>query len=233
MSTPRRAPSRSQALRVAAAAPAALTLALCGCIGLTSNQPTQQQYLLRWSDPATASAQPVDGSATANGLAVDRALEVLLPASSPGLAGDGIAVLRPGQRLDYYSGARWAAPVPQMLQGLVVEALRARGRFALVEADGAPFSADWELQVELSHFEAEYQGAGPPTVQVALLCTLGQRVERRAVRMFSARTSVVATADRMSAVVDAFQSATHQALEELAGQLAPVASQAAAPVPVR
>jgi cholesterol transport system auxiliary component len=138
-------------------------------------------------------------------------------------------VLHSGGRLDYYSGVRWAAPAPQMLQGLVVQALRARGQFALVESDAAPFTADWVLQVELSHFEAEYPDAGPPTVQVELLCTLGQRGERRAVTTLSAQAHVLATADRMSAVVDAFQRATREALQQLAAQLSPVQAPASVP----
>jgi cholesterol transport system auxiliary component len=205
--------------------------AQAGCLsgGFHSNQPTQQEYLLRWAGaPAATAASPPDATSA---LAVDRTLEVLLPTSSPGLEGDGIAVLRAGERLDYYSGARWAAPAPQMLQGLAVEALRSGGRFSWVEGDGAPFAADWVLEVELAHFEAQYDDAGPPTVKIGLVCTLGQRGARRAVATFAVQAQAVASADRMGAVVDAFQRATSGALNQVASRLAP--TQLPAPASVR
>ncbi len=188
-----------------------------------SNQPLQQQYLLRWS-PATATGVAPAVSATtepaaaapAGSLDASHSLEVLLPTAAPGLDGDGIAVLRAGQRLDYYSGARWAASVPQMLQTLSVEALRQQRRFALVESDTTPFAADWVLELQLTHFEADYTGAGAPTVRVGLVCTLGRRSGRRAVMTLSIDTQASASADRMQAVVAAFQSAASEALRQIA-----------------
>ena len=89
-------------------------------------------------------------------------VQVMLPQASPGLATERIVVLRSGERLDYYSGARWAAAAPAMLQLLVIDALRASNRFAMVESDGGPFAADYVLSMELRHFEADYTAAGPP-----------------------------------------------------------------------
>jgi cholesterol transport system auxiliary component len=204
---------------------------LAGCLsgGFHSNQPTQQEYLLRWAGTSAAPAASPPEATSA--LAADRTLEVLLPTSSPGLEGDGIAVLRAGERLDYYSGARWAAPAPQMLQGLAVEALRAGGRFSWVEGDGAPFAADWVLEVELAHFEAQYEDAGPPTVRVGLVCTLGQRGARRAVASIAVQAQAMASADRMGEVVDAFQRATREALSQAASRLAPTPAPAQVPGP--
>jgi len=202
---------------------------LAGCLsgGFHSNQPTQQEYLLRWAGTSAApTALPPEATSA---LAADLTLEVLLPTASPELEGDGIAVLRAGGRLDYYSGARWAAPAPQMLQGMAVEALRAGGRFSWVEEDGAPFAANWVLEVELAHFEAEYDDAGPPTVRVGLVCTLGQRGARRAVATFAVQSQAMASADRMGAVVDAFQRATSEALSQLASRLAPTPAPETAP----
>jgi ABC-type uncharacterized transport system auxiliary subunit len=203
----------------------ALTLGLGGCFGagFHSNQPLQQQFLLSW--PLAGGTETAAGAANspAGTLAAGRALEVLLPAAAPGLTGDGIAVLRPGEQLDYYNGARWAAAAPLMLQTLAVEALRQQGRFSLVESDSAPFAADWVLQLELTHFESDDAGSGgPPTVRVGLMATLGQRNARRALMTLTIDTHADAQADRMGAVVAAFQSATHAALQQLAERLAPV-----------
>jgi cholesterol transport system auxiliary component len=214
-------------LRVGFTYAALLTCAagLGGCIGggLHSNQPQQEEYLLR--APGAAAETGAGSTARAPSTALDaaRSLEVLLPAAAPGLEGDGIAVLRAGGQLDYYTGARWAAAAPQMLQNLAIETMRQQGRFALVESDGAPFAANWVLQLELTHFEADYSGDGPPTVQVGLIAILGQRSARQAVMTLSIDTHARAQADRQHDVVAAFQSATSQALQEISARLAPAA----------
>ena len=198
--------------------------ALGGCVtgGLHSSQPPQARYLLSLASvPGAAAASADDSSAAVDDLAAARSLRVLLPAAAPGLDGDGIAVLHPGGQLDDYAGARWAAPAPQMVQTLAIESLRRTGHFSLVQSDSAPFEADWVLQLELTHFEADYAQAGPPTVRVALVATLGQRSARRAVMTLTIDTHALAQSNRMHAVVDAFESATRQALRQLDARLAP------------
>ncbi|HEX4025519.1 MAG TPA: ABC-type transport auxiliary lipoprotein family protein [Steroidobacteraceae bacterium] len=215
-------------MRIAAAVLAgSLPLLAGGCVSLLhSTQPLQQEYVLTAPLPSSA-AESAPGTAAA------ATLQVLPLLAGAGLGTDGIAVMRPGQRLDYYSGARWAAPAPAMLQTLAIQALRGQGRFALIEPDGGPFDAHYVLNLELTHFEADYAGAGPPTVRVALVCTLGRRATRRVVATFTASSAVTADADRMQAVVAAFERATGAALAQLAAQLVPPAEAApAAPAAV-
>ncbi|HEX4052404.1 MAG TPA: ABC-type transport auxiliary lipoprotein family protein [Steroidobacteraceae bacterium] len=223
-------PDRHLRIGFASVALLICTASLGGCIGggLHSNQPRQEEYLLRAPGaPAAADAASTAGPPS-TALDAARSLEVLLPAAAPGLEGDGIAVLRPGEQLDYYTGARWAAAAPQMLQNLAIESLRQQGRFVLVESDSAPFAASWVLQLELTHFEADYQDGGPPTVQVGLIATLGQRSARQAVMTLSIDTQARAQADRMHDVVAAFQSATSQALQQISARLVPAMSPGAA-----
>ncbi len=232
-----------------------LTAPLSACIGLHSNQPVQQQYLLSLPPLAAAGAPDAAAagagsaaagptSAAASGPASAAAadtLQVLSPEAAPGLVSDGIAVLRPGQRLDYYTGARWVVSAPMMLQTLAIEALRRQGRFSLVEADGGPFAARYLLSVELTHFEADYTAeagsgagagaAGGPTVHVSLVCTLGRRVGREVVTTLTVNSSAAADADRMGAVIAAFQQATGAALERLAREIVPVAAAAGTAAP--
>ena len=185
-------------------------LLLAGCSGgLRSNLPPVQVYVLRPTLTAAAGITPRSGS-----------VQVMLPLAAPGLASEGIVVLRPGGRLDHYSAVRWAATAPSMLQTLAIEALRSSNRFALVESDAAPFPADYVLSLELHHFEAEYIGAGPPTVRVSLLGTLGRR-NREVVVSVSAESQARADADRMQAVVADFERATGDALSQLAASAAP------------
>jgi cholesterol transport system auxiliary component len=192
-------------------------LLLAGCSGgLKSNLPAAQIYLLR---PVSAPAAAVPG-AGATGPAAGN-VQVMLPLASAGLATDRIVVLRSGERLDYYSGARWAAPTPAMLQMLVIDALRASNRFAMVESDSGPFSAEYVLTLELRHFEAEYSASGSPTVHVALDASLGRRGHRDVIISCSADSQVKADADRMQAVVAAFEQATGDALAQLAARISP------------
>jgi ABC-type uncharacterized transport system auxiliary subunit len=132
-------------------------------------------------------------------------------------------VLRSGERLDYYTNARWAAPAPLMLQSLVMDRVRDARRFANVEAEAGPFSAPYVLSLELQHFEAVYDASGLPNVQVALVCTLGRRADRGVIASFTVHSEVRAEADRMQAVVAAFDQATAQVLAQMAAQITPPA----------
>jgi cholesterol transport system auxiliary component len=191
-----------------------MLLLLAGCGGgLKSNLPISQVYVLRptWSAPAAATtnvATPAAGT-----------VQVTLPLAAAGLATDSIVVLRSGGRLDYYSAARWAGAAPGMLQTLAIDAVRGSNRFAMVESDAGPFPSEYVLSLELRHFEAEYAGAGPPTVHVALVCTLGKRGNRDVIVSFTAESQVTADADRLQAVVAAFERATGDALSQMAGNI--------------
>ncbi len=190
-------------------------LLLPGCFsGLDSKAPAQQRYVLQL--PAPLATEPDSTVAPTAG-----ALQVLRPNAAPGLASDGIAVLRPGARLDYYSNARWAADAPAALQSLIIESMRHDGRFATVEAEGGPFASQYLLGLDLTHFEARYDAEGPPTIDVELVASLGRRSDRSALRSFAAHSSVRAAADRMQAVIAAFEQATGEALAQITAGVAP------------
>jgi cholesterol transport system auxiliary component len=188
--------------------------ALTACFsGLNSKLPPQQRYVLQPALAPTAAAAPVPRGS----------VQVLRPGAAPGLGGDGIAVLRPGARLDYYSNARWAADAPSAWQTLVIDSLRSGGAFATVQSDSGPFASQYILSLELEHFEAQYRGEGPPLVQVALVCSLGRRNDRNVIVSFTARGSVQANADRMQSVIAAFEQATAEALAQAAANITPPA----------
>jgi len=194
-------------------------LALPGCVsGLNSKIPAQQSYVLQAAPlPTPAASLPGERPSAAS-------VEVLRPSAAPGLESEGIAVMRAGRRLDFYTDARWAARAPEMLQALVIDSLRSAGRFAAVESDAEPFAAQYVLSLELQHFEAVYGNAGPPTIRVALVGTLGRSSDRVVIASFTAHSEVQADADRMQAVIAAFDLATGQALAQLAANIAPPTS---------
>jgi ABC-type uncharacterized transport system auxiliary subunit len=191
--------------------------ALTACFsGLSSKLPAQQRYVLQ---PKLAAPAAIPDSRVGS-------VQVLRPSAAGGLGGDGIAVLRPGARLDYYSSGRWATDAPTALQALVIDSLRGAESFATVESDSEPFASQYILSLEVQHFEAEYDGDGPPTVQVALVCTLGRRADRNVVVSFTAHGSARADADRMQAVIAAFEQATGAALSQVAASIVPPAAAA-------
>jgi cholesterol transport system auxiliary component len=198
-------------------------IALAACVsGLNTKVPARQSYTLQGvSAPADG---PGAAAAAPEGPPAASSIEVLAPSAAPGLGRADIVVLRPGERLDFYANARWAAAAPVMLQSLVIDRLRAANRFASVESDTGPFSAQYVLSLELQHFEAVYEAAGAPTVRVALVCTLGRRTDRNVVASFTVRSEVRADADRMEAVVAAFDEATGRVLEQLAAEVVPPVS---------
>jgi cholesterol transport system auxiliary component len=196
-----------------------------GCFsGLNSKLPAQQRYVLQLPAPAAAApsaAATPSAAASGPGPTAAGALQVLRPIAAPGLATEGVAVLRPGARLDYYSNARWATDAPSAVQSLVIAALRRDGRFATVEPEGGAFASQYLLSLDLTHFEARYGADGPPTIEVELVAGLGRRSDRSLLRSLTAHSSVRAQDDRMQAVISAFEQATGDALAQISASVLP------------
>ena len=173
----------------------------CGSL-LETTLPAPQAYVLRLA-PATVALQ----AANPGSLLVQR------PEAGPGLASEHIALLRSGQRFDFYAASRWAAPSPDLVESVLVDQLRASGLFAAVFDDSSPYAPTYNLRCGLNRFEADYtQGGSAPTVQVTLDCTLGRHRDRVLLVNFIAQGSVKADDDRVSAVIAAFETATAAAV---------------------
>ena len=208
--------------RALAALPSALLATACA--NFHSDQPAVQVYALEPGFAAAATPSAQAGTPEATAAAPETAaptLQVLRPLAAPGLDTAEIALARGGQRLDYYAASRWPAPLPELMQSLAIEALRASGKFRSVQPDSSAFSADLVLQLEILRCQAVYTGEGPPTVQVQLLATVGRRNERAILATINAGSTVPAADNRMQPVVAAFQSAVGAALRDLAAHVAP------------
>lgn len=182
-----------------------LALAGCGSL-LESTQPSAQSFVLRL--PART---PSAGPANPGSLLVQR------PEAGPGLSSEFIALLRSGQRFDFYAASRWAAPAPDLVESVIVDQLRATGLFAAVFDDSSPYAPTYDLRCEIRRFEADYtRGGGAPTVHVALDCTLGRHRDRTLLSSFAAQGAAAASDDRLGDVIAAFEAATAAALGEMA-----------------
>jgi ABC-type uncharacterized transport system auxiliary subunit len=189
---------------MAVAALSALILSGCGGV-FDSKIAAPQTYVLRLPPQSSAAAAAPRGSVL-----------VQRPEAGPGLDSDRIALLRSDRRFDFYSASRWAAPAPDVIESVIVDALRGAGAFSAVFDDAAPFAPRYDLRCTLRRFEADYTAGGDaPAAQVVLDCTLGRHRDRALLASFTAQGSAPAAEDRLNAVVAAFESATGAAVAEL------------------
>jgi cholesterol transport system auxiliary component len=197
-------------------------LLLSGCSGLLHRDAAPDQtYILRAPPTPSAPAPPLAGAPS---LRIGRTLV------APGLDSDRVVLVRSDHRMDYFAGSRWVAPVAQMVEDLAAATLRNSGAWGSVHDSQGAFPTEYFLQLDIRRFEADYSAGEPPKVHVIIDCTLGKRADREPVRHFVAEGTAVADANRMSSVVDAFDSASQVALSTIAERSAQVlASPPAAP----
>ena len=191
-----------------AASTAALTVLLAACSGgFHSSAPASQVYVLR-----AAAARPQGQlMGPASSLRIGR------PIAGPGLDTDHVLLVQPDHRMSYYTASRWPAELPDVVEALVVDTLRASGEWTTVQDSRSAFSSEYLLQMSIRRFEAEYSsGNTVPEVHVVFDCTVGRRSGREVVASFVAEGSARAAANRLSDVISAFEEAANQALAETA-----------------
>ncbi len=206
----RRLPTRLLAVLVSAA--------LAGCTGLfhSSTRP-EQVYLLRATSLPANSPAPTPLAAS---------LRFTHPTAAPGLDTPQIVLVQSDRRMSFYLASRWPAPAPNMVETLAVEKLRGSGLWQSVADSASVFPTDYVIQVMMRRFEADYEtdhtgGGGPaPDVHVVLDCIVGKRAGREVIASFLAEGNATASANKLSAVVAAFETATNAALDSLSIQTA-------------
>ncbi len=201
---------------------------LSGCGGLLhSSAKPEQIYYLRApaASPAAAANQAAGSEATAGTAAaapmpgMPVSLRIARPAAGPGLDTPHIMLVQADHRMNFYSGSRWPAPAPEVIEALAVQTLRASGAWASVEGSASPFPSDYLLQINVRRFEADYsEGGEAPVARVVLDCIVGRRQGREALGTFTVSGSAAAPANRLGEVIAAFEQATAAALQSLAQQ---------------
>jgi cholesterol transport system auxiliary component len=170
--------------------------------------------------PAPAAVGARSGAGSRSGAEQMADLAVLKPQVRVGLDNDRIAALYPDRHLDYFAAARWSGPLDEVVQGLVVQFFQARAGLRNVSGDASAFASAYWLEIEVADFQAEYSSAGPdagpPDVHVHLLARIGSSGDRRIIARFDADARQPAAANRLGAIVDAYERAANQALTEIA-----------------
>ena len=196
----------SKVLRVCAVA--VLAVSMTGCTGLFhSDARPEQVYFLR------ATPVPQGTAAIATSLRLDR------PTADSGLETTQIMLVQSDRRMSFFQAARWPAGPANLVETLAVEKLRGSGLWQSVADSASPFPSDYVLLVRVRRFEADYTGGNvAPEVHVVLDCIVGKREGREVIKSFLAESTVRAGANKLSAVVAAFESATNSALDSLSTQ---------------
>jgi ABC-type uncharacterized transport system auxiliary subunit len=185
--------------------------ALSGCTGIFhSDAPALQLYVLQ---PAAASAAPVARPG------VSPSLRIMRPLPAPGLNTDRIALLRPGNRLDYYAGSRWSGPLADVLSDLQLATFNADPVWQAVADDRSSFNAEYLLQTTIDQFTADYASeSGPPVVRVSLHCLLIRRSDGSLLGSFAVTQSAAAQENKLASVISAFQQVANEAVKAMAAQ---------------
>ncbi|KPV41020.1 hypothetical protein AN478_03550 [Thiohalorhabdus denitrificans] len=198
-----------------------IPLLFAGCLSLP--EPEEAPALYRLNAP------PPDDRPSGEERAGESAMmAVEVPRVAPGLGTDRIALIRDERRIDYFAGARWVRPLPELLQDFFVESLG----HGLPEVQGARSGevrgAEYRLRVVVRDFQAVYPEGmdGPPRVRVTLEGSL-ERPEAEAIRIRRTRDRV-APANRLEAVVGTLEELLADAygalLRSLAEELGPGAA---------
>jgi ABC-type uncharacterized transport system auxiliary subunit len=184
-------------------------LVLSGCSGLFHSTAAEVQLYVIQPPPAAGSAPPGAGPT----------LRLARPLPAPGLNTDRIALTRPGYRLDYYVGARWSAPLSEVVSDLLLAVFRADPAWNAVADDRGTLNADYLLQTSVDRFNADYvTPTEAPTVRVELHCLLLRRSDGVLVGSFAVSRSQQAAQNRMTSVVATFSQVADQALLAVAAQ---------------
>jgi cholesterol transport system auxiliary component len=137
------------------------------------------------------------------------------PTSSDALDTVRIALRRNQLSFDYFANAAWTDSAPVMVQSLLVDSLERSACVAAVTRDTLAIRGNFELRIELRHFEAEYLGdADLPTVRIELGLILIRIEDRKVVATRTVTAAARPARNDIPAIVVAFDNALHTAVRE-------------------
>lgn len=116
----------------------------------------------------------------------------------------------------YFSGARWADRVPDMVQVLLVDAMDQGGRFQAVGPRSAGIRSDYLLQVSISRFGVESEGSEMNDVRVQINSKLVRRFSDTVIASRRFESVKEPKSTRTIDVVSAFDEATSEVLSAIA-----------------
>lgn len=180
------------------AGPAVAALALAGCALLSSPDPVQTY---RFGGPAEAGAA-LEGQATPRQVSLRR---VQFPEA---VEGDRILGVT-GTETAYVAGARWVSPASDLYMESLENAFAVQAARVRLIGPRELTRGERSLDIDVRAFEARYDGAGAaPTVVVTARARLLMLPDRTVAAERTFTMQQPAAANRVSAIVEAFDIAT-------------------------
>ena len=102
-----------------------------------------------------------------------------------------------------------------MIQSLLVQSFENSGRITAVARESLGLRADYILQPELRHFEAEYGASGAPVAHVEFGIKLVKMPERSIVAGWRCDATARAAQNQVPPIVDAFDASLRDALRKI------------------
>lgn len=186
----------------------AVLLALTGCTTLGAFEraatPLDVYELRAPSAPRAAAPRPLD-------------VIVELPEAGGAIATDRVMIRPAPMQAQYLADARWADPLPETVQTLMVRTLSDTGALRYVGRRPLGVGGDFAVLTELTDFQAEAEAAGPGAV--INLRMIVRLVRERDATVVSTRTITAeaqAATTKSGDVIAAFDRATGQAMQAFA-----------------
>lgn len=180
-------------------------LTLAGCASLFVATPPGHLYRL-----TAGRGYPADLPRLRGVLLVDT------PQAPAGIDTARIALSRSPVSLDYYADAEWTDRVPALVQGAMLASFENSGAITAIDRDAMELKADFTLQSEIRHFEADYQAGGaPPQVRVAIIARLVAAPQRKIIAQTAFERRQPSAANNVPDVVAAFNAAAGAVITDI------------------
>ena len=186
-----------------------LSLALASCVSVLP-KPGPEPDIFRLGEIALP-----------NHLADSPVVVVELPRTPKALRNNRLAIVQGGQGLAYTTGARWAAPVPQIMGELLGDALLATGRVNVVTPEEGVHPR-YVLITEIRHFEIVYDHGdeAAPLGRVAVRAKIIDRNKRAVLAQYHFEASMRASENRLAPIAAAVDEAAQQTGRDLGNWVA-------------
>ena len=185
-----------------------LAVALSGCVTVFPKSKPAQLYRFDGADEAAVT--PGEASPSRVGV-------VRVRGGFNGAASTDRIMTVTGSQIAYVAEARWAQPAVTLFDEALTRAFtRQTGPVRLV-ARGEPGRAPYSLRLDVERFEAVYDHGekAAPDVRVEVHAVLVRAADRAVIKDQVIATHARAGDNRVSAIVQAFELSTKQALDEV------------------
>lgn len=181
------------------------SVALAACSNIVGPPAAAPLYMLRPKIPASGAGRRVNWQ-----------ISVQLPEAPQSLDTDRIALVQPGDIMDYYANAAWPDRLPFLVQQALIEAFETNNRIMAVGRDTDVLRADYLLQTDIRDFQARYDVAdAPPTAEVRIAAKLIAAHGRTITQAMTAQKEVPTQQNTIPAATQAMNQALAAVLEQI------------------